>query len=94
MVSEEMFVELNKLKVVPERPVRLNDFATDYQGKHVTKKEGEELLEDGREHLAEIQEKLYAHNRYGVLIILQAMDAAGKVTRYQRLPTYMPKQPG
>jgi PPK2 family polyphosphate:nucleotide phosphotransferase len=78
MVSEEMFVELNNLKVLPEKPVRLENFATDYQGKKLNKKEGEDLLEDGREHLAEIQEKLYAHNRYGVLIILQAMDAAGK----------------
>lgn len=78
MVSDEMFVQLNKLKVLPDPPVKLKDFATDYRGKELTKKEGEELLEDGREHLSDIQEKLYAHNRYGVLIILQAMDAAGK----------------
>ncbi len=78
MVSEEMFVELDKLKVLSGRPIRLKDFPTDYQGKELTKKEGEDLLEDGREHLAEIQDKLYAHNRYGVLIILQALDAAGK----------------
>ena len=28
--------------------------------------------------MAELQDKLYAHNKYGILIILQAMDAAGK----------------
>jgi len=28
--------------------------------------------------LTELQDKLYAHDKYGVLIILQAMDAAGK----------------
>jgi PPK2 family polyphosphate:nucleotide phosphotransferase len=38
---------------------------------------GEILAEDVRE-LAELQEKLYAQNTNGVLIIFQAMDAAGK----------------
>jgi len=28
--------------------------------------------------LDELQEKMYAHNRYGLLVIFQAMDAAGK----------------
>jgi PPK2 family polyphosphate:nucleotide phosphotransferase len=78
MVSEELFVEISKLKAVPGEKVRLKDFATDYKGKELTKQEGEELLEAGRKHLSEIQDKLYAHNRYGMLIILQAMDAAGK----------------
>jgi PPK2 family polyphosphate:nucleotide phosphotransferase len=36
------------------------------------------MLENGRNHLAEVQDMLYAHNRYSVLIIFQAMDAAGK----------------
>src|SRR5215212_8152046 len=36
------------------------------------------MLEVGRKNLAEIQDKLYAHNKFGVLIIFQAMDAAGK----------------
>lgn len=36
------------------------------------------MLAAGRKHLAEIQDKLYAHNQYSVLIIFQAMDAAGK----------------
>jgi PPK2 family polyphosphate:nucleotide phosphotransferase len=37
-----------------------------------------ELLTKGIERLAELQDKLYAHNRHSLLIILQAMDAAGK----------------
>jgi PPK2 family polyphosphate:nucleotide phosphotransferase len=36
------------------------------------------LLDNSRKHLAEVQDELYAHNRYSVLIIFQAMDAAGK----------------
>ena len=38
----------------------------------------EELLEDGIEALAESQELLWASDRWSVLVVLQAMDAAGK----------------
>ncbi len=37
-----------------------------------------ELLEDGVEFLASYQEKLYAENTRGLLVVLQALDAAGK----------------
>src|SRR6188768_1885877 len=78
MVSEELFVQINKLKVKPGKKVNLLEYKTRYEGEAVNKQQAEVLLEQGRKHLAEIQDKLYAHNRYGVLIILQAMDAAGK----------------
>jgi PPK2 family polyphosphate:nucleotide phosphotransferase len=42
------------------------------------KKEAIEALEKGVARLGELQERLYAQNRWSVLIILQAMDAAGK----------------
>ena len=37
-----------------------------------------EALQEGTELLAEMQEKLYAQDRWGLLLIFQAMDAAGK----------------
>lgn len=78
MVSEELFVQINKLKVKPGKKVNLLEYKTCYKGESINKQQAEVLLEQGRKHLAEIQDKLYAHNRYGVLIIFQAMDAAGK----------------
>jgi PPK2 family polyphosphate:nucleotide phosphotransferase len=42
------------------------------------KQRAQELLERGIVDLAEMQEKLYAQDRWGVLLIFQAMDAAGK----------------
>jgi PPK2 family polyphosphate:nucleotide phosphotransferase len=60
------------------KKLKLKDFPTKYAGDTLNKQEAEKLLEEGRKHLAEVQDKLYAHNRYSVLIILQAMDAAGK----------------
>ncbi|MEI9921799.1 MAG: polyphosphate kinase 2 family protein [Bacteroidota bacterium] len=58
--------------------VKLKDFDTAYKGKALSKEEAQALLDDSRKQLAKIQDKLYAHNRYSVLIIFQAMDAAGK----------------
>jgi PPK2 family polyphosphate:nucleotide phosphotransferase len=42
------------------------------------KDEAEEALKDGVELLSKLQDKLYAQDRWAVLIIFQAMDAAGK----------------
>jgi PPK2 family polyphosphate:nucleotide phosphotransferase len=42
------------------------------------KPRAKELLEKGVEHLADMQEKLYAQDQWAVLLIFQALDAAGK----------------
>jgi PPK2 family polyphosphate:nucleotide phosphotransferase len=42
------------------------------------KKEGKDLLEKGVEWLAEQQDMLYAQDHWAVLLVFQAMDAAGK----------------
>ena len=78
MVSEKELIKLRKMKVKPGRKVNLKDYPTDYEGESLNKQIAEELLEEGRRHLTLVQDKLYAQNRYGVLIIFQAMDAAGK----------------
>ena len=36
------------------------------------------MLADDIKRLADLQERLYAHDRWSVLVVLQAMDAAGK----------------
>lgn len=64
--------------VKEDSKVKLKDFATSYEGKEINKEEASKLLDESRKQLAKIQDKLYAHNRYSVLIIFQAMDAAGK----------------
>jgi PPK2 family polyphosphate:nucleotide phosphotransferase len=43
-----------------------------------SKEHARETLEHGIARLSELQEKLYAQDRWAVLLILQAMDAAGK----------------
>ena len=70
---------LETLRVEQGRKFSLaKDFDTDYDHKMITKEDGENILEEGLKNLAILQDKLYAHNQYSVLIVLQAMDAAGK----------------
>jgi PPK2 family polyphosphate:nucleotide phosphotransferase len=47
-------------------------------GLTVDKHEAQIMLAQGIERLTELQQRLYAEDRWSVLIVLQAMDAAGK----------------
>lgn len=78
MLSDEKILSISDFLVKPGKKVCLKDWPTKYKGKELNRRDAETLLDLGRKHLAEIQDKLYAHNQYSVLIILQAMDAAGK----------------
>ena len=51
---------------------------TETCGLDVEKKEAKDLLTDDVQRLADLQERLYGHDRWSVLLIFQAMDAAGK----------------
>lgn len=78
MKTDEKLIPIKKMMVNPKKKVKMKDFETGYKGKILNKQESEKMLEASRKYLAEVQDKLYAHNRYSVLIIFQAMDAAGK----------------
>lgn len=79
MKSKKRQKYLDSLIVKPGKKISLkNDYDTDYDHKIIDKEEGEQMLEDGIKDMAKLQDKLYAHNEYSVLIVLQAMDAAGK----------------
>jgi PPK2 family polyphosphate:nucleotide phosphotransferase len=69
-----------KFRVDPGRKVNLKrDYdPSDSAGYEKESVDEDELLEQGIEVLAEYQEKLYAENRQSLLIIIQALDAAGK----------------
>lgn len=71
-------INLNDFKVKEGNKFSLSDFPTDYKQKSVEKETGEEELRKDIEKLSELQDKLYADNRHAVLIVIQAMDAAGK----------------
>jgi PPK2 family polyphosphate:nucleotide phosphotransferase len=57
--------------------VRFSDIPTDLDIK-ASKKKKEQALEELGVELSKLQDTLYAHNKYGVLVCLQGMDTAGK----------------
>jgi PPK2 family polyphosphate:nucleotide phosphotransferase len=66
-------------RVEPGRKVRLpRDFDPRYTAEFVRKADSKDLLAQGVELLAEYQARLAAQDRYGLLVVFQAMDAAGK----------------
>ncbi|CAM3530765.1 hypothetical protein FSS13T_21040 [Flavobacterium saliperosum S13] len=59
------------------KPFYINDFPTTVQT-HLDDDDKEEKLDKVQAKLSELQDVMYAHNRYGVLICLQGMDTSGK----------------
>lgn len=57
---------------------RLKDFDPADTGNIRSQEDAEQLLQSGIAAMAELQDKLYAQQNWGVLLIFQAMDAAGK----------------
>ena len=57
---------------------KINDFETKQEGNFKDRAEAEERRDDHIMDLQGLQERLYAEGKEGVLIIFQAMDAAGK----------------
>ena len=65
-------------RVADGKKFRLKDFDPADTGKLHSKENAKHLLEKGIVAMAELQDKLYAANQWGLLLIFQAMDAAGK----------------
>jgi PPK2 family polyphosphate:nucleotide phosphotransferase len=64
--------------VPPGKTIRLSKYDPAYTGKYKKAEETEAKLRKSIEKKARLQDILYAQNTYGLLIIIQAMDAAGK----------------
>ena len=70
--------DINQFKITDGTKFSLVDYPTEVKKKGLDKEEGELLIQKDIEELAALQDVLYAENRHAVLIIIQAMDAAGK----------------
>lgn len=70
---------LKRYRIEEARGFRLRKHdPADEGGLTLEREEAEALLAAGQRRLAELQDKLYAQDRWAVLCIVQAMDAAGK----------------
>ena len=71
-------MKTEKFLALEGKKVKLKDHPTDFTDGFTDKKEAALDLEKNVAALAELQDKLYAQNIHSLLIIFQAMDAAGK----------------
>lgn len=70
---------LKALRVPPDKKVDIRkDFPTKLVVPDLNKRGARELLDEGTRRIADLQDKLYAQNTYAILMIFQALDAAGK----------------
>jgi PPK2 family polyphosphate:nucleotide phosphotransferase len=71
-------IEISDYRVSAGSSVSLDRWPTSVEPFYESKKEYKKLLAAGTKQLSELQRMFYAHNRYALLLIFQAMDAAGK----------------
>lgn len=71
-------LDFDRFKITDGNKFSLSDYPTEIKIKDLDKEEGELLIQKDIEELATLQDVLYADNRHSVLIVIQAMDAAGK----------------
>lgn len=71
-------MKIDRFRIAENSEVDLKDHPTDFTGDYSDKKEAVKALEKNVGRLRELQDVLYAQDVYSLLIIFQAMDAAGK----------------
>jgi PPK2 family polyphosphate:nucleotide phosphotransferase len=69
---------MDRLVAKPGKTISLKDYDPAWTGSIKDKAEADALLQEGTAELAKQQDKLYAQDTYSLLILFQAMDAAGK----------------
>lgn len=72
MRFEKMF------RVKPDKKLRLKDIDPAFKGKHETEQDAAVEIDHYRQKMAKLQAVLYAEKKHSVLVVLQALDAAGK----------------
>ena len=76
MMSNRM--DTKSLVALPGKRIRLKDFDPAFKGKYKSQPHAQAKLKENVQRLAKYQDLLYASNTYALLLIFQAMDAAGK----------------
>lgn len=71
-------MSVKKYKFTGEKKFDIRDFDTSDTGEFKNREELQGLIDKNMSQMREYQDKLYAEGKNGILIIFQAMDAAGK----------------
>ena len=78
LMAKNNKLNYDDFRINEETKFSLSDFPTEIKKKDIDKELGELLIQKDVEELSSLQDVLYADKKHAVLIIIQAMDAAGK----------------
>ena len=67
-----------KFLIAENSKLKLKEHKTDFTGDYENKEEAEAVLKQNVKKISALQDTLYAENKQSLLVIFQAMDAAGK----------------
>lgn len=69
-----------KMLVPPGKKIKLKDYKSDFKqkDKSISREEADTMREEGLVHMRQMQDMLMAEQKHSVLLVIQAMDAAGK----------------
>ena len=77
-MAKKIKLNYTDFRINEETKFSLSEFPTEIKKKDIDKELGELLIQKDVEELSSLQDVLYADKKHAVLIIIQAMDAAGK----------------
>jgi PPK2 family polyphosphate:nucleotide phosphotransferase len=77
-MSKKFETDIEQFKITDGKKFSLAAYPTGVERREIDKEAGELLIQKDIEQLAELQDVLYADSRHAILIVIQAMDAAGK----------------
>ena len=77
-MSKNMKIDPEEFRVRPGRKLKLKNWPTKVKPFYTSEENYQKRLDQHVKELQSVQDRFYAHNRYALLLIFQATDAAGK----------------
>jgi PPK2 family polyphosphate:nucleotide phosphotransferase len=71
-------MDIKRFTSAPDKVIRLKEFDPAFTDGFKNKDEAKEKLDNDIQEMSRLQDILYASSKYGILLVFQAMDAAGK----------------
>lgn len=80
-------MDIAQFLVKPDSQVKLKDHKTNDTGGYKSKEDAEKKLADNITQMDDLQAKLFAQDRYSLLLVFQAMDGGGKDSAIKHVMT-------
>ncbi|MGE5350606.1 MAG: polyphosphate kinase 2 family protein [Acidobacteriota bacterium] len=80
-------MDISQFLVKPDSSVKLKDYKTNDTGGYRSKEDAEKKLADNIAKMDDLQAKLFAQDKYSLLLVFQAMDGGGKDSAIKHVMT-------